>query len=100
MAFVKVAGVEEVPVGTGIGVAVGRRELGIFNVDGEFYAIDNRCPHADGPLSEGYIEGEMVSCPWHAWMFSVKTGKMAYNSFVCLATFPCKVEEGAVFVDV
>lgn len=99
MGFVRVASVEEIQPGTALGVAVGRDEIGIFNIDGEFYAIDNRCPHADGPLSEGYIQGENVSCPWHAWLFSVKTGKMVHNEFVCQRSYPCKVEDGAVLVE-
>jgi nitrite reductase (NADH) small subunit len=100
MAFVKVAEAADVKIGEGKVVAVGSREVALFNVEGEFYCIDNQCPHAAGPLGEGWVEGEIVSCPWHAWQFSVKTGEMLYNSFVCVATFPCKVEDGTVLVDV
>lgn len=99
MGFVKVADVAEIKLGAGKVVAVGSKELALFNVEGEFYCIDNSCPHADGPLGEGWVQGETVSCPWHAWMFSVKTGEMIYNAFVCVATYPCKVEDNAVFVD-
>ena len=100
MGFVKVAEVDDVPAGEGKVVVVGRNELALFKVDGEIYCIDNLCPHADGPLGEGYVNGDCVSCPWHAWQFSVKTGKMLYNPEVGVQTYACKVEDGAVFVDV
>ena len=100
MGFVKVAEAAEVGPGTSKVVTVGSKEVAVFNVEGTFYSIDNRCPHADGPLGDGYIEGETVSCPWHAWTFSIKTGEMLYNTFMCVATYPCKVEEGVVYVDV
>lgn len=100
MAFEKVAAVSEVPPGRSKVIVRGRRELALFNVGGEFYCIDNLCPHADGSLGEGWLDGEVVTCPWHAWPFNVKTGQMTYNSSVCLATFPCKVEDDAVLVDV
>lgn len=99
MGFVKVAEVSEIAPGAGKVVTVGSKELALFNVEGEFYCLDNSCPHADGPLGDGYVQGETVTCPWHSWMFSVKTGEMIYNAFVCVATYPCKVESEAVFVD-
>ncbi len=100
MAFVKVALVADVPVGEGKVCVVGRKELALFQVDEQFYCIDNLCPHADGPLGEGYVTGECVACPWHAWEFSVKTGKMLYNPEVSVKSYACKVEDGSVFVDV
>ncbi len=45
-------------------------------MDGEYYAIDDTCPHALGPLSEGEIEGGVVICPWHASEFDIKTGEV------------------------
>lgn len=50
------------------------REIAIFNCDGEFYALDNVCPHMGGPLGEGEMEGCMVVCPWHGWQFNIKDG--------------------------
>ncbi len=100
MGFVKVAEEVSVKAGEGRVVDAGSREVAIFNVGGEFYCIDNMCPHAEGPLGEGYVDGAEVTCPWHAWQFNVKTGEMAYNPQICVATFPCKVENGDVLVDV
>ncbi|MEM7584418.1 MAG: non-heme iron oxygenase ferredoxin subunit [Acidobacteriota bacterium] len=51
------------------------RSVAVFNLGGEFYAIDDLCTHEEGPLSEGYIENGRVECPWHAAWFDIKTGK-------------------------
>ena len=55
-------------------VEAGDLTLAVFNVDGRFYAIDDTCPHRGGPLSEGELEGEVVTCPWHRSTFNVTTG--------------------------
>lgn len=51
------------------------REVVIFNVKGDFFAVENLCPHRGGPLSEGEISGGVVTCPWHGARFDIKTGK-------------------------
>jgi nitrite reductase/ring-hydroxylating ferredoxin subunit len=48
--------------------------IALFIVDGKYYAIENRCTHAGGPLAEGELEGDVVTCPWHGSRFKVKTG--------------------------
>ena len=53
--------------------------LALFNVDGEIFALDNTCPHAGGPIGEGSLEGEVVTCPWHGWKFNVRTGYRLKN---------------------
>ncbi len=53
--------------------------LALFNVEGEIYALDNTCPHAGGPLGEGTLEHEVVTCPWHGWKFNVRTGQRLKN---------------------
>ena len=50
------------------------QSIALFNVDGTFYAIDNTCTHVGGPLAEGDIDGDIVTCPGHGAGFSVKTG--------------------------
>ena len=50
-------------------------EVAVFNVDGEYYAIDNFCPHKGAPLSEGALCGHVVECGWHGWQFDVRTGE-------------------------
>lgn len=50
------------------------KTIAVFNLGGEYFAIDDACSHVDGPLSEGFIEGEEVECPWHGARFNIKTG--------------------------
>jgi nitrite reductase/ring-hydroxylating ferredoxin subunit len=74
--FVKVAKVSEVPKGQGKLVEVSGKRIALFNVDGSVYAIDDTCTHLGGPLSDGTLEGETVTCPWHGATFDVTTGKV------------------------
>lgn len=53
----------------------GGDEVAVFNVDGEYYAIDNFCPHKGAPLSEGQLCGHIVECSLHGWQFDVRTGE-------------------------
>ena len=53
--------------------------IALFNVDGTFYAMDNSCPHAGGPLGEGKVNGGIVECPWHGWRFDIRTGTRVEN---------------------
>ncbi len=52
------------------------KEIALFNCDGEYYAIDNDCTHIGGPLCEGEINGETVTCPWHGAEFNIRTGEV------------------------
>lgn len=72
--FVKVAETKDIDSGTGILVELGGERIALFNVNGTFYAIGDVCTHSEGPLSEGDLDGDVVTCPWHAAEFDVKTG--------------------------
>lgn len=72
--FVKVATTDEIAPGTGKQVEANGKQIALFNLDGNFYAIDNTCTHRGGPLAEGYVEGEEVTCPIHGAQFNITTG--------------------------
>ncbi len=74
--FVKVARTEDVALGRGMMVEVSGKKIAIFNVDGNYYAIDDTCTHKGGPLSEGGLDGKEVTCPWHGAVFDVTTGEV------------------------
>ena len=90
--FVTAAQVADVAPGTGKAVIVGEREIALFNVGGRFYALDNTCPHQGGPLAEGWLDGAVVTCPWHAWTFKLSDGKMTLGEFASVDTFEVRVE--------
>jgi nitrite reductase/ring-hydroxylating ferredoxin subunit len=94
----KVADVAEMADGQAKVVEANGKSIAVFNVAGQFYAIDNQCPHRGGPLGEGDVEGKIVVCPWHAWRWDVTTGSNANNPAVKVACYPVTVEGGSIFV--
>ena len=98
--LVKVAETKEVAPGTGRVVEAEGRSLALFNVSGTFYAIDNTCTHRGGPLGEGELAGEVVTCPWHGAQFNVKTGEVvAPPAQQGVRSFPVKVQGDDVLVE-
>jgi nitrite reductase/ring-hydroxylating ferredoxin subunit len=107
---------EAFPEGTHRVVKLGRMEVGVFNVDGVFYALPNVCPHQFGPLCEGGVtgttacsvatgwkfawgrEGEIVTCPWHGVEFDITTGRSLASPRLKVRTYPVVVEDGQVKV--
>jgi 3-phenylpropionate/trans-cinnamate dioxygenase ferredoxin component len=74
MVSIKVARTDELKSGEHKVLDLGTRALVVFNVDGKFFAIDERCPHKGGPLGEGLVDGLTVKCPWHGAVFSLEDG--------------------------
>lgn len=86
-----IAKASDIGVGEKLAAKIGKREIAVFNVGGEFYALANTCPHEGGPLCHGMVtglalanapndyrierRGEFVRCPWHGWEFDIKTGQ-------------------------
>ena len=100
MALVKVATVEEIDPGTGSVVTADGKEIALFNLEGTYYAIDNTCKHLGGPLGEGDLEAEIVTCPWHGWEYNVKTGDCKMDATIRVETYPVQVQGTDVMVDV
>lgn len=74
--FVRVAALDDLPLGEGRAVHIGRREIALFRAgEREVYAVHARCPHANGPLADGILAGGKVTCPLHAWKVDVATGE-------------------------
>lgn len=74
--FTKVAQIKDIPEGKSACIELNRKMIAIFNVSGKFYAIDDPCTHASGPLSDGELNGSIVTCPWHGATFDVTSGKV------------------------
>ena len=96
--FVKVANTSDLKPGENKVVNVNGTEVALFNVDGEFFAINNTCLHRGGPLGEGFLEGDVVTCPWHGWRYSVKTGANVMIPTAKVASYQIKVEGNDVMV--
>lgn len=99
MALHRAAAVEEIPAGTGKELVLGDRIVALYNVDGEFYAIDGVCPHAGGPLGKGMLRKNVVTCPWHGWQFDVTTGRHCLTAHIQAKKYDVVVEGDEVFVE-
>ena len=99
--YTAVAAAADIPPGTMRTVDVEDWCIVVVNVDGEFFAYDNQCPHMGGPLGKGRVEGTTIVCPWHAWKFDARSGRPVWPQGVWKATrFPVAVENGQVMVRV
>lgn len=98
--WTKAATTAELPPGTFKLVELDGRKIVLYNVGGTFYATDNTCAHQGGPLHQGIFQDNVVTCPWHAWQFDVRTGRSVYDPDLSIATFPVKVDGTDVLVEV
>ena len=98
--FVKVASLNELEKGASKAVEVNGKTIAIFNVDGTVYALDNTCLHRGGPLGEGILEGDVVTCPWHMWQYNVRTGEKVETPSLKVATYPVQIEGNDIKVAV
>ncbi len=97
--LVKIATVEEVGAGQKKLVEADGLELLVCNAFGAYYAINAVCPHEDGPLQDGSLAGEIVTCPVHGYDFNVRTGECQFDSEYHVATYPIKVEGTDLYVE-
>ena len=72
--LVKIADANQLPPGKATAAEIDGTRIAVFNVGGSFYALEDTCPHAGGPLSEGLVDGDKVVCPWHDAEFDLNTG--------------------------
>ncbi len=92
---------DQIPPGGSKVVEIKDQVVAIFNMQGEFYALDNTCPHQGGPLGEGYLEeGGVISCPWHGWTFDVKTGISPIDPDLKVGCYPVRIEDGEIIVEI
>jgi nitrite reductase/ring-hydroxylating ferredoxin subunit len=90
--FVKVASTSDLKPGAAMTVEVDGKTIALFNVAGKIHATDNTCLHQGGPLGEGILDGEIVTCPWHQWEYNVRTGEKVGSNSIKVNTYPVEVE--------
>ena len=98
--FVRIAEAKEILNGKSKVVEVEGLQIAVFNVDGEFAAVENHCPHMGGPLGEGTLENGIVRCPWHGWTFDPRTGRSPLNPEALLRRLAVRLDGGDIYVDV
>jgi nitrite reductase (NADH) small subunit len=93
--------VEDIPVLGARVVKSSRGNIAIFrNAEDEVFALEDRCPHKGGPLSQGIVYGRKVACPLHNWNIHLEDGNAVAPDVGCARSFPVRVENGEVFVRV
>ena len=100
MPFVSVARTSDIPVGKGRLVENANIPVAVFNAgQGRFCAVSALCPHEDGPLADGWLEGDTVVCPWHGFDFDLATGGCRVADDLSITVYRTRVSDGVVEVD-
>ena len=100
--WIRVTAIENLPLREGRAVALGDREIALFNLGERVLATDNQCPHQGGPLCDGIVTGSSVVCPLHAWKVNLETGAVERPSAGrdhCVKTYTTRIEAGVVLVN-
>lgn len=91
--------IDEIPPGKARAVVLNNFRVAVFNLDGQFYAIKDACPHAEYPLSKGMVRGETVTCASHNWKFNIKTGLCLHgHDDLQIRTFKVEVIDGEIWL--
>ena len=99
--FIKVAKAGELKDGEGKVVEAKGIQIALFRKNSKFFALDNTCLHAGGPIGEGMLdEQEFVACPWHGWRYSIKNGQNDLDETLKLKTYKTKVQGDDVLVEI
>lgn len=96
---IKVANVREFPKELGKTIHIGSQEIALFRLaNGDFRAIENRCPHKGGVLVEGMVSGEHVFCPMHDWKINMTDGKVQAPDHGCVKTYQVEIEKDDIYL--
>lgn len=96
--FAKVARVDEIPAGTVRHVLVHGKPMALCHAQGNFYAVNAVCPHMGGPLSNGGLDGCILSCPWHGWTYDVRTGLADHPGGHSISAYEVRVEGNDILI--
>jgi NAD(P)H-dependent nitrite reductase small subunit len=96
--FVEVGSIADFSSGLGKMVTVDGRHVALFRLGDEFFALDNMCLHRGGPLCEGFVENNVVTCPWHGWSYEIKTGTMVQDPRVGVSKHDVRLDGDVISV--
>ncbi len=99
MNWIQVGKLEDIPRQGSRVVNTAKGEIALFrSVDDQLFALNNRCPHKGGPLSQGIVHGKRVTCPLHNWMIDLETGNAVSPDVGCAHRHEVKVEDNMVLL--
>ena len=91
---------DDVAEGASLRVEANDTAYAVFNLEGQFYVMDDLCSHGPGSLSEGFVEGDAIECPFHQGQFNIKTGEVVMPPcMVPQKTYPVTVTNGKVTIE-
>ena len=96
--YVAAARVSELSEGACIQRLVAGKPVALFNVGGRIFALEGVCLHRGGPVGEGDLEDNIVTCPWHGWQYDVTTGRNVFDDSIGLRTYEVRVQDGEILV--
>ena len=100
MARLELCSTDDVADGSAIKIEAGDLTLAVFNLEGQFYVMDDLCSHGPGSLSEGFIEGDAIECPFHQGQFNIRTGEVVMPPcMIPQKTYPVTIEDGKILID-
>ena len=99
MAWTRIAGISEVPAGEVIETLHEGEPYAVCNVSGDIRVLSGVCPHAGGPLGNGAIDGETLTCPFHGWEFDSATGVCLMDDTVAVPTYPVRLDGDQIVAD-
>ena len=101
MSWLDIGALQDIPPQGARLVKTAQGCVAIFRTaDDQVFAMNDTCPHKGGPLSEGIVHGTSVTCPLHAWVFSLETGQAQGADDGSVTTYPIRVEQGRILLDV
>lgn len=97
--WIAIGTVNDIPLRGARCVDTPHGRIGVFRTaDGRVFAMENRCPHRGGPLTEGIVHGASVTCPLHNWVFSLETGEAQGADEGRVRTFPVRIDGDRLFI--
>ncbi|WP_145615138.1 nitrite reductase small subunit NirD [Nitrospirillum bahiense] len=97
--WVEVGAVDDIPRQGARVVATPRGDVAVFRtLDDTVFAVDDRCPHKGGPLSQGTVHGHAVTCPLHNWVIDLETGEACAPDEGCVIRIPVRVQDGRILL--
>ena len=98
--FVDIGSLNDIPAQGARLVKTAQGCVAVFRTaDDRVFALEDRCPHKGGPLSEGIVHGTSVTCPLHNWVFDMNTGQAQGADQGIVRTYPVKVQGGRILID-
>jgi nitrite reductase (NADH) small subunit len=96
----RVGSLSEIGEDAGVRLEIGETIVAVFRVGDRIFAVGDQCPHMGASLSEGFLDGKLIVCPWHGWTFDLESGTSPFDDDAIVPVYRVVVEDGEVYVEV